>query len=281
MATETVQLADLAHFHLAGPDAERYLNGQVSQQIAGMSLEETRYTFVCDPKGRILFDAHITRTEDGFLLNTTLAKRELVLERLDKYLISDDCEWNDETEKWTLIHQFNPEAEPRENALNRFGFPGEDRYYPIGEIEFPPVTKDLSAMETLRIAKGVPHTQDLEGVFPAETRIENRAVSFAKGCYLGQEVVSRMKRAGRTNRQLTRALFSGEVDELPAEFTLPDGEKALFTMTSLAHSEDADKPRPALGYVSKKYDFATPLTTPGGGRVQVESSEGDFLPALT
>jgi folate-binding protein YgfZ len=278
MATETVQLADLAHFHLAGPDAERYLNGQVSQQIAEMTLEETRYTFVCDPKGRILFDAHVTRCEDGFLLNTALDKRDLVLARLDRYLISDDCEWRDETENWVLIHQYDSEAVPRENAVNRFGHPGEDRYYPAGEIEFPPITQDLHTLENGRIAKGVPYTQDLEGAFPAETGIENRAVSFAKGCYLGQEVVSRMKRAGRTNRQLKRALLTGEAKGLPAEFTLPDGEKALFTMTSLAAAGDSGDPRPALGYLSKKYDYAVPLVTPGGGQVQVEKANAKFLP---
>lgn len=267
MPTETVQLRDLAHFQLLGPDAERYLNGQVTQQIEGLSLSETRYAFVCDAKGRILFDAHITRIDEGFLLNTSLAKREEVLARLDRYLIADDCEWQDVTEDWTLIHQYHSETAPQPDTVNRFGYSGRDQYYPLAEIERPPITKDLNSLENVRIENGVPRTCDLVGAFPAETGLEARAVSFAKGCYLGQEVISRMKRAGRTNRQLKQAFVTGPEQDLPAAFSLPDSEKALFTLTSAA-SGASDIRRPAMGYLATKYDFSTELRSDNGSLME-------------
>lgn len=268
MSIATVLLRDLAHFQLLGPDAERYLNGQVTQKLTGLPLSETCYTFVCDAKGRILFDAHITRIDNGFLLNTALQKRDEVLPRLDRYLIADDCEWQDVTEDWVLIHQFEHDGEPQPGSLNRFGFPGRDQYFAIAEIERPPITDDCNALESTRIEQGVPRTWDLEGAFPAETGLEDRAVSFAKGCYLGQEVISRMKRAGRTNRKLIRALVTGPDQELPASFAPVDSDKPLFTLTSAVESPDGS-PRAALGYLATRYDPSQALHSTNGCTVQI------------
>lgn len=263
MPLETVQLRDLAHFQLIGPDAERYLNGQVTQQVAGLALADTCYAFVCDAKGRILFDAHITRMDDGFLLNTSLSQRAEVLARLDRYLIADDCTWEDVTEDWTLIHQYDSDSAPQPGSVNRFGYSGRDQYYPLAEIERPPITKDLQSLETLRIENGIAKTCDLIGAFPAETGLEDRAVSFAKGCYLGQEVISRMKRAGRTNRQLRPATITGPEVILPAEFKAGDAAKAAFTLTSITEGGPGET-RMGLGYLSTKADLSQELRAENG-----------------
>ncbi|MEM9080192.1 MAG: hypothetical protein AAGC74_05805 [Verrucomicrobiota bacterium] len=174
---------------LIGPDAARFLSGQVTQKVADLPPGETRYTFICDAKGRIQFHATLALEDSSFLITTEATQAEALLQRLDRYLIADDC-------ALTLL----PDIIPAFSSAH------------------PPSHPDLAE------------------AFPAETGLLDHAVSFAKGCYLGQEVISRMKRAGKTNRNLVPLSLPLSLSTAPPEFpfTLPHPEtgKAALTITS-------------------------------------------------
>lgn len=247
-------LTDLTHLRFSGPDALRYLNGQVTQKLDGMSEGETRYTFVCDAKGKVLFDAYLTRQGDDYLLHASLALKDEIIARLDRYLIADDCQWCDESEQWAIAHHFLESGEAEDNSINRFGEPGLDQLLPRAEALQLTANEDPESLENRRIAMAVPALPELVGTFPAETGREADAVSFHKGCYLGQEVISRMKRAGRTNRSLVSLSLSQTTPELPLNFVQTEGGKPVLQVTSLSTHPDPNGHFPALAFLSNKAD---------------------------
>ena len=264
--SKLIPLSGLTHLRFCGPDAERYLNGQVTQQVTGIAQGQSRYTFVCDAKGRVLFDGTIHHDSEGYLLSVQGSNSDDIIARMDRYLIADDCELSDESEKWTILHE--PVQDTfAEGLVNRFGTFGRDIYQTsdtpqeaqnqVAELTSP------SAQESHRLAKGVPRTVDLVGALPAETGIEDLAVSFHKGCYLGQEVISRMKRAGKTNRKLVPLHLEQSTENLPLAFTAPGEEKTLLTITSVS-SQKREKGYPALGYLSSRHQEGTPLESNEG-----------------
>ncbi|MGJ8723681.1 MAG: YgfZ/GcvT domain-containing protein [Roseibacillus sp.] len=271
--SDLIPLHGLTHLRFRGPDAERYLNGQVTQQVTGIKEGQSRYTFVCDAKGRILFDGTIHRDAEGFLLSVEGRSTDDVLARMDRYLIADDCELTDESEIWLLLHEPS-QSDAADGLVNRFGTFGRDLYQATSAVEKATnQAKDLtsqSTQEALRIAKGVPRTIDLLGSLPAETGLEDLAVSFHKGCYLGQEVISRMKRAGKTNRKLIPLSLDQPTSNLPLTFSIPGEEKTLLEVTSVSNKK-TEHGYPALGYLSSRY--------PEGA--ELKSSEGISAVALS
>jgi len=274
--SQLIPLPNLIHFRFQGPDAERYLSGQVTQLVEGLPQGHARATFVCDAKGRILFDATIYADQDGFLLTIAGGDREEAFARMDRYLIADDCTLNDESDKWSIVHELlepsksdNPEG--AEGLVNRFGRPGRDRYLTAAEFaEIAPETLALTSeakQEEYRLQQFVPRLVDLAGAFSAETGLEDEAVSFHKGCYLGQEVISRIKRAGKTNRQLVSVHLSEGVTKegssCPIPFKVDGNEKTLLEVTSVAQ-QPTEAGYPALGYLSSRYPSGTALTSAGG-----------------
>lgn len=264
--SQLIPLPHHLHLRFLGPDAEKYLNGQVTQQVTGLELGESRYTFICDVKGRILFDATIHRDQDGYLLSSEGADKDEFIARLDRYLIADDCELRDETEKWNLFHELTDNSEEK-GLLNRFGTLGKDRYLTneqVREASFKNLfLSEPRQQENRRLHQGVPRLPDLEGALPAETGLEELAVSFHKGCYLGQEVVSRMKRAGKTNRRLVSIRLSQRPTAYPALFSNEESPKPLLEVTSCSQEQEADG-YPALGYLSSRFDGEATLTSPEG-----------------
>ncbi|MBK1834080.1 YgfZ/GcvT domain-containing protein [Roseibacillus ishigakijimensis] len=262
--TNCYGLKNLTHLRLRGPDAERYLTGQITQRVDDLPVGQSRYTFVCDAKGRILFDAFVRRDAEGFLLSIEGGEREEQLARLDRYLIADDCAWSDESERWAIRHEIEPS--PTGEEIIRFGLAGRDEYVEGAAKEALAETPPADC-EQLRIANGRPRLTDLVGAFPAETGLENEAVSFHKGCYLGQEVISRMKRAGRVNRKLVALFLNQAPQSLPAELFAADSDKAQLVVTSVAHETievDETPVYPALGSLSSRYQAGTPLSGPEG-----------------
>lgn len=268
-------LLHLTHLRFRGPDAERYLSGQITQQISDLSGGQSRYTFVCDAKGRILFDAHVRKDEEGFLLSVAGGSRDDLFARMDRYLIADDCELVDESPRWGIRHTLLDQRE--EGTVNRFGQWGRDDYLADeGLLEL--LQADEAELENRRLKHGVARLQDVAGALPAETGLESEAVSFHKGCYLGQEVISRMKRAGKTNRKLVPLLLDGTTTELPLTFHADGSDKALLEVTSVG-SQAVDDGYPALGYLSSRCDPGAPLRSHSGLSVLGLSVLG--LPRLT
>ncbi|MDP0492164.1 MAG: hypothetical protein Q7Q71_14035 [Verrucomicrobiota bacterium JB023] len=263
----TIDLSSRTFFRLTGPDARRYLNGQVTQEVSQLEEGEVTYTFVCDLKGRIQSDAYIRALPAGdLLIDAPSSARESLLARLDRYLIADDCELIDETGKWQLLHHLEEASGP--GQVSRFGSQGRDEIRPAGEPTLSAPSLSGDEAENLRIRAGIPTLQDLEGLFPAESGQIERAVSFAKGCYQGQEVISRMKRAGKTNKTLATVSLDERPEALPLTFSEPDGKKPVLTLTSVT-SDTTGGCHAGLGSFSTKANLEHELVAENGLRARV------------
>lgn len=205
-----------------GPDAVRFLNGQLTQdvrRVAGGKISLP--SCVTDAKGRLQFRVTVTEAADGALWIAGLAGWAENLEaRLTRYLIADDVEVGDLSGKYALHHFTGSMPEPPSGVVaresDRFGVAGTDWWVPVGvAVEFSGEIPVLEGepLEALRIANGVPAwgRELLEGMLPPEARLEETDISYHKGCYVGQEVISRIKSAGKVNKRLTKFVFDADV----------------------------------------------------------------------
>ncbi len=218
-----VDLTPRAKLRLTGADRLRFLNGQVSNDARLATADASVYTGVMTAKGKLCADAFIHAGTDALWLDTESELRESLAARLERYIISDDVQIEDVTDALGLFHvidfagTFAPEAAgfgdgARVIRSTRYGRTGFDLFFDVSrDAEIRARLHGLGvtllnddALESLRILLGVPQwgAELDESVLPAEAGLEDRAVSFTKGCYLGQEVVSRVKSVGHVNRQL-------------------------------------------------------------------------------
>ncbi len=216
-----------SRIRLTGPDAERYLNGQVSNDVR--LTEDGRMIEACilDAKGKLQFFVQIHREGEDLVVQGPIELAEELHARLDKYLIADDVELIDESQ--------------------------DDEAF----ITVP--------NETRRILNGTPKwpNEIYPGILPPEAGLEERAISYTKGCYTGQEVISRMKRAGKTNRHLVKLSLSKPL--IPTTSKLMVGDKEAGFITSVAsHVGEGEI---ALGYRLRKFedhrefDIASPASS--------------------
>ncbi|MCG8599861.1 MAG: tRNA-modifying protein YgfZ, partial [Verrucomicrobiales bacterium] len=149
--------------------------------------------------------------------------------RLDRYLIADDCELTDETGNLTLVHHFR---EPLDGAAaGRIAVTGYDVWLETTDVPFKPeneIKRDEWNVLGLRSALPLAGKEITGSEFPAELRIDDWAVDFQKGCYLGQEVISRIKSVGRVKRQI--CLINAQ-HSFTQDSTLRNEEGEEFTAT--------------------------------------------------
>jgi folate-binding protein YgfZ len=131
---------------------------------------------------------------------------------------------------------------------DRYGVTGTDWWVPAGQgvsAEMSFLTKD--ELETLRITHGVPvwGCELHEGLLPPEALLDRTDISYHKGCYVGQEVISRLKSAGKVNKRLTQFLFAAEIPLVTG--LLENGAGEITSIAPIAK----DGFRAALGYVKR------------------------------
>jgi tRNA-modifying protein YgfZ len=217
-----LDLSDRTKIRLTGADRVRYLNGQVTNDVRKGTAEQAVYACVTSGKGRIEADVflHAAPADDGLLLDAEPGLREALALRLEKYLVSDDVTLEDVTDEWRLMHFFGVatatldawcsglQPEIRRVKATRLGVAGVDLWIPRSATlpEGPGPVLSAEDAETLRILWGVPrwpHELNAE-TFPQEAGLESRAMDFAKGCYIGQEILSRIKMTGKMPRRLVQ-----------------------------------------------------------------------------
>ena len=215
-----VDLSTRAKWLVTGSDRVRYLNGQVTNDVRKAVANEALYACVTSAKGRIDGDLFIHAAPgDALSLDAEPGLRETLSARLEKYVVADDVNFEDVTGDWRLLHVCGSAAEHgawsagldakiRMVKANRLGEEGYDLWIPIS-CALPPAPCPLlpaDEAETLRICRGVPRwPHELNAAaFPQEAGLESRAMDFSKGCYVGQEVLSRIKTTGRMPRRLVR-----------------------------------------------------------------------------
>ena len=260
-----------------GPDAVRYVNGQVTQDVrlvAGGKIALP--SCVTDAKGRLQFRVWITESDDGALWVEGPADRAEELEaRLTRYLIADEVEVCSITGKWLLAH-FTGASPPvplgvtiRESA--RFGVPGTDWWIPAAlEVGIPQEIPLLEgeSLEAFRLQNGVPNwgRELTAGMLPPEAGLDASDISYQKGCYIGQEVISRIKFAGKLNKRLVRMVID---ESVPADaVTLVDANgESIGCMTSVSPWAESGL-RHAMGYLKRGAEEVFAIV-PDGGRYPV------------
>jgi folate-binding protein YgfZ len=195
-------LEDRCVFRITGPDRVRYLNGQVTNDVSRLSPGESLAACLCSIKGKVEDLVWIHAEEDALVLDGEAVRREALWTRLNRYLIADDCGIEEVPE--TILHHFDPtRGGVRSRRLDRDGW---DLFLPAGGgIPFPAERAISDADWNLReIRSRIPRAgREITGnEFPSELGLDAWAVDFHKGCYLGQEIVSRLRSVGRAKREL-------------------------------------------------------------------------------
>jgi folate-binding protein YgfZ len=279
-----LDLTERAKFKVTGEDRLRFLNGQLTNEILGLQPGRTRYACALTAKGKLCADLFVTSTAKTFYLDTALILRSSLLARLERYLIADDVLIEDVTAEFGLFHLLDRNSEERlkeetdlknssaqappessgifESESNRFASPGIDLWFPLPNkslilegLKEKPMAPD--AADNLRIERGIAAwgNELSEDVIPNEADLQDRAISYTKGCYLGQEVISRIKSVGHVNRHLRGLVPVGDILLERGDKLIADAEsmRQVGSITSVGKSEKSGRPI-ALGYVKRGLD---------------------------
>lgn len=246
-----------AFFELKGPDSVRYLNGQISNNVKDDLSQKVIAACVCTLKGKVEALIKVTSgfSPGSLLIEVDKSQEEEIFTRLDRYLIADDCELQQLDKDPNIIHFIGYEPDGYTNAKEhwRFGVQGYDIY---GEIECDDQAEigdeHLTLLQRLH---GIPeYGFEISGdEFPASLGLDKWAVDFRKGCYLGQEIVSRMESAGKIPRRLKLYATSNSF-AAGHSFTNDKGKEiARVIRDSIPYAEDSYG---FLTSISAKDEFA-------------------------
>ncbi len=264
---------------VTGNDRVRWLNGMVTNNVRDLAVNRGNYNFLLSAQGRIQADMYIYNRGEYLLVDTAQWQAPKVLELFDRFIIMDDVEITDASDKLTALAVQGPRSR---QVLERAGFlpsdvePSQVVDGARGEIGYSVARKpsDAScsyelwiapsnaaavwdaltmagarsvgtdALEMFRVWAGIPrYGQDIrERELPQETE-QHQALNFEKGCYLGQEIVERIRSRGQVHRKFTGFVVQGapppagtkvvaegkDVGEITSATTVPvnGGEKTL------------------------------------------------------
>jgi folate-binding protein YgfZ len=251
----TAILSPRAFWKLSGPDAARYLNGQVTADVTALAEGKAHYAAVCTAKGRMEGDVTLAQHAGEFYLDADLALRESLGARLEKYLIADDAVFEDVSDLMSLSHVFGvtPPHAPQLGfvvANARFGLPGHDVWIADCGAVVVGETVEAAVLETLRLEAAIPRwgAELTANTLPPEAGpVMLDAISYTKGCYVGQETIARLKSVGHVNRTLV--LLKSDSSKFPTPGAkLMQGDKEVGTVTSSGTSPRLQAGI-ALGYV--------------------------------
>lgn len=300
---------------LTGGDRVRWTNGMVTNNVRDLTPDHGNYNFILNPQGRIQVDLYVYNFGDHLLVDTELWQAERLKEIFDKYIIMDDVEVTDISDKLTAIAVQGPTAL---QTLRSIGIEVADEVEPLKversvwqdvgisvtrmaseiaqtyEIWLAPENAaklwealvgagakpiGTDALEMFRVAAGVPrYGQDIrERDLPQETG-QTQALHFAKGCYVGQEIVERIHSRGNVHRQFSGFVISGPLPGAGAKIEADGKEVGEITSAKVVPAESGDETL-ALGYIRKE-------ASDPGKTVQVNGSQAavvrpPFKEALT
>jgi tRNA-modifying protein YgfZ len=301
------------HIGVAGKDRASYLQGLLTNDIQRLSAGTGCYSAWLTPQGRMLTDMHVFESGDMILLDVPAGATASTLQRLDQFLFSEDVQLADMAgslrgvwihgpaapaivEKvvggiegvagWSAYQNVRGEFNNTPAVVARIdqlGVPGICVYVaPAEEAALLAAFHaagarpgDAASLEAARIEAGYPlfGVDMTEDTIPLEAGIEPRAISFTKGCYVGQEVIIRVlhRGHGRVAKKLMALRVTGDAPARGAK--LFAGDREVGTVTSAARSSRHGAI--ALGYLHR--DFVAPGTCveveAGGSRAQATVTE--------
>jgi tRNA-modifying protein YgfZ len=240
-----VRRADRGVLAVSGADRATWLQGLLTNDIEAIKDGGLQYAAYLTPQGRMITDMYVTTQGSRILLDVPAPLAAPLRDKLDALIFSEDAQVTDESARlavWTVIRpgdfqQVIAEALP-------------DEFAGLAEV-------NLDTFEVIRIERGVPRfLADMdEDTIPLEGGIEDRAFSFAKGCYVGQEVIVRVthRGGGRVAKKLVRWVGDASADIVPLpESRIFSFDKDIGRVTSAAFSPNVNRVV-GLGYVHRDF----------------------------
>lgn len=256
---------------ITGADRASFLHNFCTNQIKGLAVGQGCEAFITTIKGRILGHVLVYAGPESLRIETVPDQAEVLLPHLDRYIITEDVQLVDRTSEWSQLYMSGAEAESvlrtalgitdlpagstiarfdlDDGDLRKFAFGSAPGWSIVGPHTWVALLKSrmlasgaLSGthelFEQLRIEAGFPlYGVDLsEENLAQEANRTRQAISFTKGCYLGQEPIARIDALGHVNKALC-----GVITALPAQlevgaevYSTPDGSSAAGQLTSAA-----------------------------------------------
>ena len=257
MTTFVVDRSERGKLALTGSEAKDFLQGQVTNDILGLEPGRGCYAAFLTHKGKMLGDLRVFDLGDELLLDCERVALQELFNMINRYKLGREVELHKRTLQMGLLSVIGPDAprlagpEEHDNAVVELGgaqalavttdvgtdvfFDAENRDAVRAALDFP--DGDEAQAEIVRVEHGRPrYGIDLDdSVIPQEAGLNERAVSFTKGCYVGQETVARLHYRGKPNRRLL-GLRLAEPVQTGSELKL--GEKVVGKLGSVVVSPE-------------------------------------------
>ena len=251
-----LDLSARAKLRVTGADRFRFLNGQITNDLRKASETVALEACVLSAKGKLNAHIFIAPLAESFLIDAESELREPLRTRLERYVIADDVQIEDVTDEFSLFHVLSKQSPTPDHgrivSARRFAEAGWDVWgaathhdADLKRLSSGLATFDSDGAEVMRIEQGIPRwgSELTEEIIPIEANLEQRAIDYHKGCYIGQEVISRMKMSGQTNKRLCGLVSLDNIPLQPGMKLVPasvQGKDAGW-ITSATHSQSTGK----------------------------------------
>jgi len=261
-----LDLSARAKFRVTGTDRVRFLNGQITNDLRKANETVAMEACVLNAKGKLNAHIFIAALGESFLIDAEPELRETLRARLERYVIADDVQIDDVTDEFALFHVFTDEppvpGSGRSVSAHRFVATGWDIWSDLAyhdalrlELAAAYLFIDSAAAEVMRIEQGLPRwgRELTDEIIPIEANLEERTIDYQKGCYIGQEVISRIKMSGQTNKRLCGLISLNNTPLQPnmklVASSAPGREGGWITSATRSQQREI-----ALGYVKRGFN---------------------------
>jgi|SRR5687768_3004181 len=222
-----VRRTDRRVLAVSGGDRASWLQGLVTNDVASLADGDSRYAAYLTPQGRMISDMQVVAQGNRLLLDVPAPLASALRDKLDALIFAEDVQVTDESGRilvWTVVNDTF-------TGVVSETLPAE--YKSLPEI-------DLDTFEVIRIERGVPKfLADMnEDTIPLEAGIEDRAISFTKGCYVGQEVIVRVTTRG--GGRVAKRLVQWHADDSASVVPMP--ESRIFSFDPSTQEGPTDPP---------------------------------------
>jgi tRNA-modifying protein YgfZ len=289
-----VRRGDRGVLAVTGADRLTWLQGLLTNDVMALPIGGVCDAAYLTPQGRMITDLRVFNRPDRVWLDVPASLAEALQTRLDALLFAEDAHVANQLSELLIVEVHGPAAASVVDGTgmtrdDAFGVPGYTAFVPAGDVEAliqdltgrGAVETTLETLDIVRVEAGRPaFLVDMdEHTIPLEAGLEDRAISFTKGCYVGQEVIVRIthRGGGRVARKLVGLRLSK--GPLPSEGDLiSNNGKEVGRLTSTVWSPALEAVI-ALGYVHRDFT-ATGTTLNVGNALALRTAEVAALPFI-
>jgi len=299
-----IDLSSRGRIIVGGTEAVPFLNGLITNDVKALEMDSWMTAAFPNVQGRLLAAIRVLHRPEGYLLDTEAITYAKVLKLAERFTLAGDFHVTDltsptalisvqgaggskvikavlgevagEVERQRIVHTQLPDgaavtviraSHTAEDGFDLFTGADNARSWWDSLIAAGARPVGLDALEILRIEAGLPrYGVDMDETSIVSETTLDEAVSFTKGCYIGQEIIARIKYRGHVAKKLTGLIFDGEVKVQEGAKVRSADDKEIGRLTSATYSPHLGRTI-ALGYV--KYDYLAPGTS-----VHIISDEG-------